>query len=130
MKKLTAALAVAGTLVAAAPALAGDIDWTSNRDRGRAGVKARVEPGKVAYLVAETRAADPVALVWSYTCRSGTGGWSDSGRQMHSTVGGGWRDAVKQVRIPGGFGLYNCTGKAIGYTNAGRPVEAFIGVPR
>jgi hypothetical protein len=129
MKKLIAALAVAGTLVAAAPASAGNIDWTSNRDRGRATVRASVESGTVLYFIAETRAADPVALVWRYTCSNGAlASYSDSGRQTHSTVGGGWRDAVKQVRIPAMF--YGCKAVVTGVTNPGRRVEAFIGVPR
>jgi hypothetical protein len=129
MKELIAALAVAGTLATAAQASAGSIDWTSNRDRGRAVVRAQVESGVALYFVAETRAADPVALLWRYTCSNGAlASYSDSGRQTRSTVGGGWRDAVKRVRIPAMF--YGCRAVVTGVTNAGRRVEAFIGVPR
>jgi hypothetical protein len=129
MKKLIAALAVAGTLVAAAPASAGDIDWTSNRDRGRATVRVRqIDGSALVHFVAETRAANPVALFWSYTCSNSLGSLSNSGRQLHSTVGGGWRDAVKKVRMEGGSLGMTCTATAVGVTSAGRRVEAFIGV--
>lgn len=129
MKKLIAALAVAGTLAAAAPASAGGIDWTSNRDRGRATVKVgQLDPGLV-HFVAETRDADPVALFWSYTCRGFGSTLSDSGRQLRSASDGVWRDAEKKVRMDG-IGGMTCTATAVGVTNRGRRVEVFIGVPR